>query len=333
MPWYIYAGFVLVIAFLIYFDLSVLHRKAHAVSVKSALFWTGVWVCLALLFNCVIYFLYQGNLVPESGISAKLSGKDAALQFFTGYLIEYSLSLDNIFVMALIITAFRVPSEYQHRLLFWGILGAAVLRGIMIWIGAELMHRFEWTVYLFGVLLILSAAKMLMSGDEEVNPDESFLVRTFRRFYPVTNEFHGQRFFAWIDGKKYATPMLLALVLIEGSDVVFAVDSIPAVFSVTKDPFLVFTSNIFAILGLRSLYFALAGMMDHFEYLKYSLIVLLFFVGVKMLVGHWWHPSNALSLGIIASILAVGVIASLMKRRLQPHEAAGDAAHLPDETE
>jgi len=315
MPWYVYAGFVLVIAFLIYFDLSVLHRHAHAISVKSALFWTGVWICMALLFNCVVYVLYQGNIVPESGVSETLTASDAALQFFTGYLIEYSLSLDNIFVIALIISSFRVPAEYQHRLLFWGILGAVVLRGIMIWIGAELMHRFEWTVYLFGMLLIISAAKMLFSDDKEMNPDESFLIRTFRRFYPVTNEFHGQRFFAWVDGKKCATPMLLALVLIEGSDVIFAVDSIPAVFGVTKDPFLVFTSNIFAILGLRSLYFALAGMMGHFEYLKYSLIVLLFFVGVKMLVAKWVHLSNGTSLGIIAAILAVGIIASVIKGR------------------
>lgn len=318
MPWYIYAGFVLVIAFLIYFDLSVLHRSAHAISVKSALFWTGVWVCLAMCFNVVIYFLYQGNIVPQSGVSGTLSGNDAAIQFFTGYLIEYSLSLDNIFVIALIISSFRVPAEYQHRLLFWGILGAAVLRGIMIWIGAELMHRFEWTVYLFGALLILSAIKMLMSGDEEQHPDQSFLVRAFRRVYPVTNEFHGKNFFTMVDGKKHATPMLLALVLIEGSDVIFAVDSIPAVFGVTKDPFLVFTSNIFAILGLRSLYFALAGMMGHFEYLKYSLIVLLFFVGIKMLVAEWWHPSNYTSLGIIAAILAVGIIASMVKSRMSP---------------
>jgi len=321
MPWYIYASFVLVIAFLIYFDLSVLHRKAHAISVKSALFWTCVWVCLALLFNGLVYFLYHGDLIPESWISGKLSGKDAAVQFFTGYLIEYSLSLDNIFVIALIISAFRVPAEYQHRLLFWGILGAAVLRGIMIWIGAELMHRFEWTVYLFGVLLILSAVKMLFSGNEEVDPNESLLVRIFRRFYPVSSEFHGKNFFTMIDGKKHATPMLLALLLIEGSDVVFAVDSIPAVFGVTKDPFLVFTSNIFAILGLRSLYFALAGMMGHFEYLKYSLIVLLFFVGIKMLVAEWWHPSNVTSLGIIAAILSVGIIASIIKSRLRPQES------------
>lgn len=315
MPWFIYAGFVVVIAFLIYLDLSVLHRKAHAVTVPSALFWTGVWVCIAMLFNVVVYFLYEGNFVHVSGVASKLTGSEAALQYFTGYLIEYSLSLDNIFVIALIISAFRVPSEYQHRLLFWGILGAALLRGLMIWIGAELMHRFEWTIYLFGILLIISAAKMLMSNDDEVDPEQSLIVRFFRRFYPVTNEFHGQRFFTKIDGKSHATPMLLALLLIEGCDVVFAVDSIPAVFGVTKDPFLVFTSNIFAILGLRSLYFALAGMMGHFEYLKYSLIVLLFFVGFKMLLSDVYHIENLASLAIIGVILAIGIIASVVKGR------------------
>ncbi|WP_437227649.1 TerC family protein [Planctomicrobium sp. SH661] len=329
MPWFIYASFVLVIAFLIYFDLSVLHRKAKAVSVRSALFWTGVWVCLSLLFNVVIYVLYQGNFVAESGEALKLTGKDAALQYFTGYLIEYSLSLDNIFVIAMIISSFRVPEQYQHRLLFWGILGAALLRGLMIWIGAEMMHRFDWTIYLFGALLIFSAAKMLMSGDEEIDPDRNILVRIVRRFYPVSHEFHGKNFFANINGKVHATPMLLALILIEGCDVVFAVDSIPAVFGVTKDPFLVFTSNIFAILGLRSLYFALAGMMGQFEYLKYSLIVLLFFVGIKMLLSDVFHISNLASLAIIGTILAIGVVTSLMFGKKHEEHAEPGSDDVP----
>ncbi|WP_437187008.1 TerC family protein [Planctomicrobium sp. SH668] len=306
----IYAAFVCVIAFLIYLDLNVLHRKSHAITVKSALFWTGVWVFVSLLFNVVVYFLYEGAHVTFDG--KETTGWSAATDYLTGYLIEYSLSLDNIFVIALIITAFRIPAEHQHRLLFWGILGAAVLRGLMIWGGAAMMHHFEWTIYVFGILLIATAIKMMFGGDEEIDTDNNFVVKIFRRFYPVTKEFNGRRFFLQKDGKWYATPMLVALVLIETSDVMFAVDSIPAVFAVTKDPFIVFTSNIFAILGLRSLYFALAGMMGKFEYLKYALIVLLLFVGVKMLLSQTYKMDNRVSLGIIALILTSGVVASLL---------------------
>jgi tellurite resistance protein TerC len=406
MPWWIWTAFVVFITALVLFDLVVLHRKTHTISVREALGWTGVWISVALGFNVLVYFLYE-DLVPrewlgsgaigvqvprladgadearvervlvaegamvelkepvarlavgdterivtahEAGrvgeihveegdvvepgdtlVNLQLTGKQAALQFFTGYLIEYSLSVDNIFVIALIITAFRVPSQYQHRLLFWGVLGAAVLRGIMIGVGTVLIMQFSWIIYVFGVLLILSAVKLLFSSEGEVDPEHSFAIRMTRRLYPVTHEFHGKDFFVDLNGRRTATPMLLALVLIESSDVMFAVDSIPAVFAVTRDPFLVFTSNIFAILGLRSLYFALAGLMDKFRYLKLSLVFVLAFVGVKMLLSHSpdYKIPNGVSLAVIAGLLAVGVIASLAasardERKTARHPAAGD---------
>jgi integral membrane protein, TerC family len=330
MPWYIYAAFILIIGLFIYIDLSVLHRKATSITVKSALFWTCVWVSLSLMFNVVVYFLYHGEIIEvNTDASSGNAAWDAAVSYFTAYLVEYSLSLDNIFVIALIISTFRIPEQYQHRLLFWGIMGAVILRGIMIGIGTAMLERFEWTMYLFGGLLIFSAIKMLFSNDEEIDPEKSVLIRMVRMIYPVTNNFDGKRFFMKIDGKVHATPMLLALLLIESCDVVFAVDSIPAVFGVTKDPFIVFTSNIFAILGLRSLYFALAGMMGQFEYLKYSLIVLLLFVGIKMMLPHEYHVSNVQSLMIIGSILSLGIIASLLK---PSHPESEETSDLPSES-
>lgn len=331
MPWYIYAAFVLVIAIFIYIDLNVLHRKATSITVKSALFWTCVWVSLSLIFNVVVYFLYQGEFITVANADPTVNaGWKAAVEYFTAYVIEYSLSLDNIFVIALIISSFRIPEQYQHRLLFWGIMGAVILRGLMIGVGAALIREFQWTMYLFGGLLILSAIKMFFSKDEEIDPDKSFLVRLVRKFYPITNTFDGKRFFTKIDGKVHATPMLLALILIEGCDVIFAVDSIPAVFGVTQDPFLVFSSNIFAILGLRSLYFALAGMMGHFEYLKYSLIVLLLFIGVKMMLSKVYHLEPVHSLMIIGGILSLGIIASLVKRK--PHVPAEEISDSHSES-
>jgi tellurite resistance protein TerC len=321
MPWWIYAIFMVFVTILIIFDLVVLNRHARAVSVRAALGWTTLWVSVALLFNFGLYWLYNGQilvgLVPTSG----LTGEEAAIQFLTGYLIEYSLSVDNIFVIAMIIANFHVPAEFQHRLLFWGVLGAAVLRGAMILAGASLIARFEWIIYVFGLLLIISAAKMLVTRHDNINPNGNIFIRLTRRFYPVTKEFHGKRFFIREHGMRVATPMLLALILIESCDVMFAVDSIPAVFSVTRDPFIVFTSNIFAVLGLRSLYFALAGLMDHFRYLTISLVFLLVFVGTKMLISHYYHIPNLVSLAMIASILSVGIVASIF--------AGGrDTAHL-----
>jgi tellurite resistance protein TerC len=321
----VWVGFLAFILTMIALDLGVLHRRDEVTTVRSALKWTLVWVSLALVFNVVVYFLYEtGGLAP--GAHA-LIGREAALQFFTGYLLEYSLSVDNIFVIALIISYFRVPPANQHRLLFWGVLGAIIFRGIMIGIGATLMARFDWIVYVFGVLLIYSAVKMLLAGEEEVHPEKSWLVRLTRRLYPVSSEYDGSRFFTSVAGVHAMTPMFLALILIESSDVMFAIDSIPAIFAVTRDPFLVFTSNIFAILGLRSLYFALAGFLGKFRYLKMSLVFLLAYIGVKMLLSHHekYKIDNAVSLAIIAGILAVGVLASLMADRNDARRAARQA--------
>lgn len=307
----VWVGFLVFILAMVALDLGVFHRREEEVTVKSALGWTMVWVSLALAFNCVVYFLYEkGGPIPGAHDT---SGKDAAIQFFTGYLLEYSLSVDNIFVIALIISYFRVPPAMQHRLLFWGVLGAIIFRGIMIGIGATLMAQFDWIVYVFGVLLIVSAVKMLLAGEEEVHPENNWLVKITRRLYPVSSEYDGSHFFTRVAGVHAMTPMFLALLLIESSDVMFAIDSIPAIFAVTKDPFLVFTSNIFAILGLRSLYFALAGFLGKFRYLKMSLVFLLAYIGVKMLLSH--HPQykidNVVSLAIICGILSVGILASL----------------------
>lgn len=292
-------------------DLGVFHRQAHAMSVREALAWTAVWVALALAFNAVVYFLYEGNWGGASVATAHLTGRQAAIQFFTGYLLEKSLSVDNIFVIAMIFAFFRVPLVEQHRVLFWGILGAVILRGAMIAVGAALVVRFEWTVYVFGVLLILSAVKMLIMRHDNIHPDRNLAVRLTRRLYPVSSSFDGSRFFTTMNGRSAVTPLFLALVLVETSDVMFAIDSIPAIFAVTRDPFLVFTSNVFAILGLRSLYFALAGLMENFRYLKMSLVFVLAYVGVKMMLTHHYPIPNLISLAIIGGILAVGVLASL----------------------
>jgi tellurite resistance protein TerC len=318
MPWWIYVGFLIFVSVLITLDLCVLHRHARSISVRSALGWTCFWVSLAMAFNGFVYLLYGGSLLPPGTLHLATSPQTAAVDFFTGYLVEYSLSIDNIFVIAMIIANFHVPGEYQHRLLFWGILGAAVLRGVMILGGAALLEQFEWLTYGFALLLIVSAAKMLVTQHDSIDPDRNLMVRWTRKFFPVTTKFDGPRFFTEIDARRHATPMFLALILIESCDVMFAIDSIPAVFAVTRDPFIVFTSNIFAILGLRSLYFALAGMMGQFRYLKMSLVFLLVFVGMKMLLVHYHPIPNLVSLAIIGGILLVGVLASVVAGRKDP---------------
>jgi tellurite resistance protein TerC len=319
----VWVGFLAFILTMIALDLGVFHRRDEVTTIRSALKWTLAWVTLALIFNVVVYFLYQsGAVVPGAH---ELTGSEAALKFFQGYLLEYSLSVDNIFVIALIISYFRVPPANQHRLLFWGVLGAIVFRGIMIAIGATLMERFHWIVYAFGALLIYSAVKMLLAGEEEVHPEKSWLVRLTRRMYPVSSEYDGSRFFTTVAGVHAMTPMFLALILIESSDVMFAVDSIPAIFGITRDPFLVFTSNIFAILGLRSLYFALAGMLGKFRYLKMSLVFLLAYIGVKMMLSHHFEIDDTVSLAIICGILAVGVLASLLADRKDARRALREA--------
>ena len=310
----IWIGFIALIFTFLALDLGVFHRKNEVVSTQSALRWTALWVTMALSFSIFVYYAYSNGWVSNPG---GLTGREAVVLYITGYLIEESLSMDNIFVIALIFTYFMVPKEYQHRVLFWGILGALVFRGLMIGIGAALVQRFDWMVYVFGVLLIYSAYKMLRSGEEDINPGKNPVLRLIGRFYPVLKQFRGDRFFVRLPVKNRkvwaVTPLFVALMVVETTDVMFAVDSIPAIFAITTDPFIVFTSNIFAILGLRSLYFVLASLLDKFRYLKYSLIFILFFVGVKILVSHWVHLSAVVSLVVIALSLAAGIVFSLVK--------------------
>lgn len=308
----VWVGFLVLVLVLVLLDLGVFHRKARAISIPEALAWTGFWVMLALIFNIFVYFMYGQNWFGWTDLhSHDLSGQQAAIQFFTGYLLEKSLSVDNIFVIAMIFSYFKVPLADQHRVLYWGILGAVVLRGIMIALGATLMERFDWIIYVFGILLLISATKMLVTRHDNIQPEQNIVVRLIQRFMPVTKQFHGNRFFVSEDGMRKATPLFLALVLVETSDAIFAIDSIPAIFAVTRDPFLVFTSNIFAILGLRALYFAVAGMMHKFRYLKMSLVFILAYVGVKMMLSHHYPIPNLVSLAIIGGLLSVGVLASI----------------------
>ncbi len=308
----IWIGFIAFILMMIALDLGVFHRRAHAIQLSEAMSWTLVWIALALAFNVFVYFLYDRNWQGWDIDTFPLSGREAAIQYFTGYLVEKSLSVDNIFVIAMIFAYFRVPPKEQHRVLFWGVLGAVVLRGVMIGSGAALINRFTWIVYVFGALLILSAARLLVIRHDNLRPDRNPLFRLARTFFPVTNEYAGSHFFVRLDGKRAATPLFLALVLVESSDVMFAVDSIPAIFAITRDPFLVFTSNVFAILGLRSLYFALAGLIDRFRYLKVSLVFVLAYVGIKMIMVHHYPIPVTFSLAVISGMLAVGIIASLV---------------------
>ena len=302
----LWIGFNLFVLAMLAIDLGIFHRKAHEVSFKEAGIWSVIWITLALGFNLIVYFW---------------RGSEIALQFLAGYIIEKSLSVDNIFVFVLIFSYFAVPSIYQHRILFWGILSALVLRGGMIALGATLISSVHWIIYLFGAFLIFTGFKMARHQEMEVHPDANQLVRLLRRFFPVTTEYVGQRFFVRRDGRLWATPLLVVLLLIESTDVVFAVDSIPAIFAVTRDPFIVYTSNVFAILGLRSLYFLLAGSMSRFRYLKLGLSAVLVFVGAKMVLADVYKVPIAVSLGVIAAILAVSVIASLLRSRREELQA------------
>ena len=321
----VWGGFIVLFLALLFLDLAVLHRESEELSVPQALFWTAVWICVAACFSFVIYGLYEhqwfGFMPDDDG---PRRGADAVLQYVTGYLLEWSLSVDNIFVMAVIFNFLRIPAAFQYRVLFWGIVGAIVLRGMMIGAGTALLDAFDWMFYVFGATLIVSALRMLREDDQETPRDlsNSFPARLLRRFVPVTDEIHGSKFLVRLGGRMHATPLLLALVMVELTDVVFAVDSIPAILAVTQDPFLVFTSNAFAILGLRSLYFAVAGLMALFRYLKYSLVLILAFVGVKMLLVSFYHVPNLVSLGIIVATLAGGVLASLVAARRE-QSAAG----------
>lgn len=295
-------------------DLGVFHRHAHEVKIKEALAWSGVWIGTALLFNAGVWFWRGG----EDGLA-----------FLTGYLIEKALSVDNVFVFVLIFSAFGVPAVYQHRVLFWGILGALVMRAILIALGVTLIHRFHWIIYVFGAFLVFTGIKMALEKDKEIHPERNVVLLFFRRVLPVTNAYHGQKFLVREEGKWYATPLLVVLLLVETTDLIFAVDSIPAILAITQDGFIVYTSNVFAILGLRALYFALAGVVQMFHYLHYGLSTILVFVGVKMLIVDFVKIPVGVSLGAVALILAASVVASLVwPKSLEPEKPK-----LPAETE
>lgn len=309
---WLWLGFLAIIFILLALDLGVFNRHAHVITVREALKWTAVWVGVAMGFNVLVYFMYENHWFGiGQTVGHQLEGADAALKFFTGYVIEKSLSMDNIFVIAVIFGYFKVPPQYQHRVLFWGILGALLMRGGMIAVGTVMIRSFSWTIYIFGGLLIITAVRMLMSGDEHGDPNNNWLTRLAKKFYPVAEGFDGQKFFTVVNGKRAMTRLMIVLLVVESTDVLFAVDSIPAIFAITDDPFLVFTSNVFAILGLRSLYFALAGMIDKFRYLKPSLVFVLAFVGVKMIISHHYPIPTLVSLSVILGILLVGVLASI----------------------
>src|SRR5438094_817777 len=301
-----WAGFIVSVLLFLSLDLGVFHRHAHVVKFKEALTWTTIWFVLSLVF---------------CGALLKLRNRDEALEFFTGYIIELSLSMDNVFVMAVIFGYFRVPLEYQHRVLFWGILGALIMRGVMIGLGAALINRFDWVLQVLGVILIFSGLKMIFFGDKPPDPEKNVVLRLARNLFPVTDGFDGQKFLARLDGRTALTPLALVLLMVETTDLIFAVDSIPAIFAVTKKPFIVFTSNVFAILGLRSLYFVLAGAIGYFRYLKVGLSFVLVFIGVKMLLDPhdrepplWFQVDipTPLALLVVAGIILISVLLSVL---------------------
>ena len=313
---WLWVGFNVFILAMLALDLGVFHRKTHVVSLKESLTWTGVWVVLALVFNAGVWHY---------------AGSQKALEFFTGYVIEKSLSVDNVFVFVLLFSYFAVPPVYQHKVLFWGILGALIMRAIMIAAGAGLIAKFAWIIYIFGAFLILTGIKMIVKREEEIHPERNPVVSWFKKLMPVTPEYRGDKFFVRENGIRMATPLFVVLLLVEFTDLIFAVDSIPAIFAVTKDPFIVYTSNVFAILGLRSLYFALAGVMDKFHYLKIGLGVVLSFVGVKMLLAHTAYKIDTLvSLGVIVLILATSVVWSLLKPKKADLPSPLDEARTPN---
>ena len=295
---WVWIGFNAFVLVMLALDLGVFHRKTHVVTLKESITWTVVWVVMAMLFNLGV---------------AHFMGNDKGLEFFTGYVIEKSLSVDNVFVFALLFSYFAVPALYQHKVLFWGVFGALVMRAVMIALGAKLIAEFAWIIYVFGAFLVLTGVKMIVKREEEIHPERNPVVRFFKRYIPTTSDFRGDKFFVRENGVLMATPLFVVLILVEISDLIFAVDSIPAIFAVTKDSFIVYTSNVFAILGLRSLYFALAGVLDKFHYLKVGLGVVLSFVGVKMLLAHSpWKIDTHVSLGVIIVVLAASVVASLV---------------------
>ena len=298
MEIWLWVGFNVFVLLMLLLDLSVFHRKSHEVKIKESLIWTCVWITLALIFNYGVYYFL---------------GKQKALEFFTGYLIEKSLSIDNIFVFILIFSSFGVPAEYQHKVLFWGILGALVMRAIFIFAGVALLNHFHWIIYLFAVFLVFTGVKMLLQNNRKMKIDkESIMVRLLKRVFPITESFHGNNFFVRLNSKTYATPLFIVVLTVEASDLIFAVDSVPAIIAISNDPFIVYTSNVFAILGLRSLYFAVAGMHKYFRYLKFGLSLILIFVGIKMFLSDIFPIPVFIALITIAVILLTSVIASMV---------------------
>ncbi|MFM2082792.1 MAG: hypothetical protein RL380_1483 [Verrucomicrobiota bacterium] len=307
-PWH-WGGFVLCVLFFLALDLGVFHRAAHVVKFKEALAWSAVWVTMSFVFGLVLAPMFVTGWSQTESV-----------EFITGYLIELSLSMDNVFVIALIFAYFRVPSAYQHRVLFWGILGALIMRGALIVAGAALITRFQWTLYLFGAFLVFTGIKMLFTDDDGVEPEKNPVVRLARKFFPITDELHGEKFLVRVNARRLLTPLALVLLVVETTDLVFALDSIPAIFAVTQKPFIVFTSNVFAILGLRSLYFVLAGAIDYFRYLKVGLSVVLIFIGAKMLIAphgdgaHQWFQveiPTSVSLLVVGAIIATSILLSI----------------------
>jgi tellurite resistance protein TerC len=302
----LWSGFNLFVLGMLALDLGVFHRKSKEITVKDALVWTGVWITLAMCFN---FFVYQ------------YFGRQEAIEFFTGYVIEKSLSVDNIFVIIMIFSYFQVPPAYQHKVLFWGILGALVMRVIFIFAGIELIHRFHWLIYIFGGFLIITGIRMVLGGEAKIEPDKNPLVKIVRKVFPVTKSFEGDNFFVRRDSKLWATPLFLVVVLIEATDLIFAVDSIPAILAITDNAFIVYTSNVFAILGLRSLYFALSGIEKYFHYLKYGLATILVFVGAKMCLADYYKIPIEVSLIVIVSVLIISIVASMLfPKKADPEE-------------
>lgn len=298
--WLFWVAFNLFVLLMLALDLGVFHRKIHKVPVKEAVIWTIIWVGLAMGFMTIIYFDM---------------GKTKALEFLTGYVIEYSLSVDNIFVFILIFTFFQVDERYQHKVLFWGIIGALFMRGIFIFTGVALINRFHWVIYIFGGFLIITGIRMLFKKEGKIDPDKNPVVRFFRKFLPVSSESHADKFFIKENRRVLATPLFLVLLIIESSDLIFAVDSIPAILAITTDSFIVYTSNIFAILGLRSLYFAISGIMEYFRFLKVGLAFILSFVGLKMCISGFFEIPIIISLLVILCILLISVIASVIIKK------------------
>lgn len=308
----VWISFIAFVVFALILDLGVFNKNPHVIKTKEAAIWSAIWVFCAVLFSGVVYAAFKNGWIENP---TQLSPNEAVIKYITGYLIELSLSVDNIFVIALIFSSFAIPRKYQHEVLFYGVLGAIVFRALMIIFGVALITRFDWVIYIFGGFLLLTAGKMLFGKEKETDPKDSVIFKWVNKIYPVTHEVEGDHFFLKKEGVKYATPLFVALIVIEFTDVFFAVDSIPAILAITADPFLVFSSNILAIMGLRSMFFLLSDMLDRFQYINYSLVVILAFVGVKMIISHYVDIPEWLSLGVILLSLLGGVVVSLVKNK------------------